>query len=296
MPKGSLRGSAPLTNRDFCLRREVFALPIPPAMIPPRTFSITRLLVLPLLVAGAIGQSGPKGGAPAGPLSAEVFIVKSAPFAQTLSTVGTLRANESVTLVSELSRRLVKIQVAGRLGCRGRAICFSNWMTATWWRELGEIDARMKLANINKKRVDTLLPRKAISQQEFDSLHLGAGPARSPAKHPGGPDFQNRNPRAVRRPGGRAPGQRGRFRLADHAADHAPGCLAHQSGFPAAGALRGRGEKRPEIHLHRRRQRPGFRRRGDRARTGDRRHHPQSVSPRLVRRAARVCCRADSPR
>ena len=137
-------------------------------MIPARAFSITRLLVLPWLVAGAIGQSGPQGGTPPGPLSAEVFIVKSAPFAQTLSTVGTLRANESVTLVSELSRRLVKIQVAEGSDVAAGDLLF-KLDDSDLVAELGEIDARMKLASINKKRVDTLLPRKAISQQEFDS-------------------------------------------------------------------------------------------------------------------------------
>jgi membrane fusion protein (multidrug efflux system) len=115
-----------------------------------------------------MGQGGPQGGTPAGPLSAEVFIVKSAPFAQTLSTVGTLRANESVTLVSELSRRLVKIHVAEGSDVAAGDLLF-KLDDSDLVAELGEIDARMKLANINKKRVDTLLPRKAISQQEFDS-------------------------------------------------------------------------------------------------------------------------------
>ena len=69
--------------------------------------SLKMIFLLPLLVASAAAQSGPK----AAPLVAEVYVVNSAPFAQTLSTVGTMRANESVTLVSELSRRLVKIQV-----------------------------------------------------------------------------------------------------------------------------------------------------------------------------------------
>ena len=69
--------------------------------------SVKMIFLLPLLVASAAAQSGSK----AAPLVAEVYVVKSAPFAQTLSTVGTLRASESVALVSELSRRLVKIQV-----------------------------------------------------------------------------------------------------------------------------------------------------------------------------------------
>ena len=105
-----------LMDPDFSLRRIAFASPLPASMTDSRSYLITQLWVLPFLVAGAIAQNGPK---PA-PLEAEVYVVKSEPFAQTLSTVGTLRANESVTLVSELSRRLVKIHVAGRLRGRSR--------------------------------------------------------------------------------------------------------------------------------------------------------------------------------
>jgi membrane fusion protein (multidrug efflux system) len=128
-----------------------------------------RLCALPLLlVAGVCAQSGPKGGAPASPLSAEVYRVKSAPFAQTLATVGTLRANESVTLVPELSRRLVKVHVQEGSTVTADELLFKlddSDLTA----ELAEIEARLKLANINKERVDRLMPTKAISQQEFDS-------------------------------------------------------------------------------------------------------------------------------
>jgi len=124
-------------------------------------------LALPLLVTGALAQGGPKGGAP---LKAEVHIVKSAPFAQTLSTVGTVRANESVTLVSELSRRLVKIHVEEGSEVKAGDLLF-KLDDSDLLAELGEIDARLSLAQINKTRADNLLPRKAISQQEFDSLN-----------------------------------------------------------------------------------------------------------------------------
>lgn len=149
------------------LRKNDLAIPIPPSMISPNACMIRRLLVLPWLVAGVCAQSGPKNGTPAGPLSAEVHIVKSRPFAQTLSTVGTLRANESVTLVSELSRRLMKIHVQEGTEVKADALLF-KLDDSDLVAQLGEIEARMKLANINKKRVDTLLPRKAISQQEYD--------------------------------------------------------------------------------------------------------------------------------
>ncbi|RYD45279.1 MAG: biotin/lipoyl-binding protein, partial [Verrucomicrobiaceae bacterium] len=124
------------------------------------------LLSLPFLVTGAFAQGG-KGGAPAGPLIAEVYTVKKEPFTQTISTVGTLKANETVTLVSELSRRLVKIHVEEGSTVAAGDLLFKLDDTDLV-AELGEIDARLKLADTNKKRVDNLLPSKAISQQEFD--------------------------------------------------------------------------------------------------------------------------------
>ncbi|MES2922260.1 MAG: efflux RND transporter periplasmic adaptor subunit [Verrucomicrobiota bacterium] len=131
-------------------------------MISPRAFPI--LLAVPLLAAGALAQSRPK----AGPLMAEVYVVKSVPFAQTLSTVGTLRANESVTLVSELSRRLVKIQVQEGSEVAAGDLLF-KLDDSDLVAELGEIEARMKLADTNKRRVENLLPSKAISLQELDN-------------------------------------------------------------------------------------------------------------------------------
>lgn len=126
----------------------------------------TRLLILPVMATGALAQGG-KGGGPAAPLVAEVHTVKQEPFTQTLSTVGTLKANETVTLVSELSRRLVKIHVE-----EGSTVAAGDLLfkldDSDLVAELGEIDARLKLADTNKRRVDNLLPSKAISQQEYD--------------------------------------------------------------------------------------------------------------------------------
>ena len=128
-------------------------------MISPKAF-----FLLPLLATAASGQGGPK----AAPLVAEVYRVKSVPFAQTLSTVGTLRANESVTLVSELSRRLVKIQVKEGSDVAAGDLLF-KLDDSDLMAELGEIDARLKFAETNKKRVENLLPSKAVSPQELDN-------------------------------------------------------------------------------------------------------------------------------
>jgi membrane fusion protein, multidrug efflux system len=106
--------------------------------------------------------------ASAAPLTAEIHTVQTAPFDYTLATVGTLRANESVTLVSELSRRLIKIYVKEGSEVAAGDLLF-KLDDSELVAELAEIDARLKLASTNKKRVDKLLPSKAISQQEYDS-------------------------------------------------------------------------------------------------------------------------------
>ena len=128
-------------------------------MSPFRSVSIFCLL----LTASASGQSRPK----AGPLLAEVHTVRKTPFEQKISTVGTLRANESVTLVTEISGRLTKIEVEEGSDVAAGDLLF-KLDDSDLVAELGEIDARLKLANTNKSRADSLLPSKAISRQEFD--------------------------------------------------------------------------------------------------------------------------------
>jgi membrane fusion protein, multidrug efflux system len=109
----------------------------------------------------------PSFAAPA-PITADVYMVRPVPLNYTLTTVGSLKANESVTLVSELSRRLVKIHVKEGTEVVAGQLLF-KLDDSELVAKLAEIDARVKLASANKKRVDNLLPSKAISQQEYDS-------------------------------------------------------------------------------------------------------------------------------
>jgi membrane fusion protein (multidrug efflux system) len=118
-----------------------------------------------LLATAAIAQPG-KG--PPASLKAELYEVKRAPFARTLSTIGTLRANESVTLVAELSRLLVKIAVQEGSDVKKGDLLF-KLDDSDLQAGLDVIDAKVKLASTIKKRVDDLIQSRAISQQEFDS-------------------------------------------------------------------------------------------------------------------------------
>lgn len=129
------------------------------------------LLTAPLLAGSALAQ-GAEGKGSAQPLRSELYQVTAMPFARTVATVGTLRANESVVLVSELARRLEKILVKEGSEVAKGDLLFKlddSDLQAT----MGEIEERLKLAVVNKDRVAELLPQKAISRQEYDASTSG---------------------------------------------------------------------------------------------------------------------------
>ena len=104
---------------------------------------------------------------PASPVRAEFFTVKASAFEEKIETVGSLRANESVTLMAESPRRLVKILCEEGLSVKAGDLLF-QLDDAELQTELQEIESRLVLALANKQRADGLLPSKAISQQEAD--------------------------------------------------------------------------------------------------------------------------------
>jgi len=102
-----------------------------------------------------------------GPLAAELHEVSMQPFNRTVQAVGTLRANESVTLVPELARRLVDISFEEGSTVEAGELMF-KLDESELVAELREIDARIRLARANKDRATALLPKEAISRREYD--------------------------------------------------------------------------------------------------------------------------------
>jgi membrane fusion protein (multidrug efflux system) len=124
---------------------------------------------LPFLIACALLLVPPvsNGQAPGAPVAAEIFTVKSVPMANSVSTVGTLRANESVDIVPELTKRLAKIEMTeGARVAKGEILFLLD--DADLAAQLAEIEAKLKLAEANKNRTEALLPERAISRQEYD--------------------------------------------------------------------------------------------------------------------------------
>ena len=93
---------------------------------------------------------------------------KAEPLSETIPTVGTLRANESVDVVSELSRRLVKVQVEEGSEVKAGQVLF-KLDDSDLKAEINQIDAKRRLAQGNEQRNRELLASKAISQQDYDA-------------------------------------------------------------------------------------------------------------------------------
>lgn len=107
-----------------------------------------------------------RGGA-SGPLPAELYVVRKEALAKTVTTIGTLRANESVQVVPELSRRLTAVLVQEGMDVEKDEVLF-QLDDSDLRAGLAEIEARIRLAAANRDRAGNLLPSRAISQQEFD--------------------------------------------------------------------------------------------------------------------------------
>lgn len=126
---------------------------------------VVTLLAFSLLLLPSTAPA--QRGGPAAPVTSEVFPVTETPMAETVTTVGTLRANESVDIVSELTKRLARVEVEeGALVEKDQVLFVLD--DADLVAELGEIEARLKLAETNESRTASLLPQRAISRQDYD--------------------------------------------------------------------------------------------------------------------------------
>lgn len=137
-----------------------------------------RPIALLLACSLVLAPAGLRGQDPGAPVAAEVFVVKPTPLEETVETIGTLRANEAVEMVPELTRRLVRIEME-----EGAAVAKNDVLfvldDADLVAAIAEIEARVKLAEANAARAEALLPERAISRQEYDLAVAEVGIIRS---------------------------------------------------------------------------------------------------------------------
>jgi membrane fusion protein (multidrug efflux system) len=111
--------------------------------------------------------SGPaaRGGGEA--LPAEAYTVATTMVRETVPALGTLLANESVTIVAESSRRIAAVHVQeGALVQKGDLLFKLD--DADLRAELKRLEGRVGLAVATEERQRELLAQKLVSQQEYD--------------------------------------------------------------------------------------------------------------------------------
>src|SRR5690606_29778023 len=145
-----------------------------PAMTRARFVAAALAAVAALALVVALLRT-PSGAAPAPApaaeraVRAEAWIAETTPIRETVRTVGTLAANESVDVVSELSRRLVSVDVEeGGLVEEGQRLFQLD--DADLRAQLAELEARRVFAARTEQRQRELLAfeKKALSQQAYD--------------------------------------------------------------------------------------------------------------------------------
>lgn len=131
--------------------------------------------ILPLLMLSWMAIHSVNAQTPAPVIKVEAHRATAKVFEETIKSVGTLRANESVTLVAETSLRLIKICFVEGAEVQSGQLLF-QLDDAQLQSELKEIEARLALATANRRRAEELLPSKAVSQLDAD---LAAAEAQS---------------------------------------------------------------------------------------------------------------------
>jgi membrane fusion protein (multidrug efflux system) len=115
---------------------------------------------------GSVG-SAPSAAAPA-VVPVDVFTVKSEPFDVQVQATGTLLPRESVELVSELSRRLVKVRADEGAQVKKGQVLF-QLDSADLNAELARLEVQSRLAKVTLERNQKLASEGLSTQQELDT-------------------------------------------------------------------------------------------------------------------------------
>lgn len=128
---------------------------------------ILALLIIPKL--GSAGNSAdPRGFAGAGPVPVKAHILKPQKLDNNVITTGTILANESVELKSEIAGKVVKILFKeGSRVNKGDLLLKIN--DEELQAQLLGAKSALKLAEDNMARAKQLLEKQGISQQDYDA-------------------------------------------------------------------------------------------------------------------------------
>jgi membrane fusion protein (multidrug efflux system) len=106
--------------------------------------------------------------APAAPgVPVDGYIVKPAVLKDELEITGTLEPNQEVDIVSELPRRVIRINVKDAASVRRGQLLF-EMDNADLLAQLEKIQQQEKLSKLNEERLRDLIQHEAVVQQDYD--------------------------------------------------------------------------------------------------------------------------------
>jgi membrane fusion protein (multidrug efflux system) len=151
---------------------------------PPRSGRVKLLAIMALLVLGYGGYrlvthmmmpaAGPGGFA----LPVETYRVTPQPLQVTIESVGTLRANESVTLRPEIAGRITEILFTEGAPIKKGAPLF-RMDDRIYMAEMKQAEANLQLARLNYARFKKLAKTGASSRQRLDEAEATLGMAQA---------------------------------------------------------------------------------------------------------------------
>jgi membrane fusion protein (multidrug efflux system) len=131
------------------------------------TVAVLAVLIIPKLGSGN-NADGPGSFAGAGPVPVKAHILKPQKLDNNVITTGTILANESVELKSEMSGKVVKILFKeGSRVSKGDLLLKIN--DEELQAQLLGANSAVKLAEDNMARAKKLLEKQGISQQDYDA-------------------------------------------------------------------------------------------------------------------------------
>jgi len=134
---------------------------------------VIKALFLAAIIAGCTTQAGPidkeTAAAPkANPgIPVDAIVIQPGKLSDQLEVTGTLIANQRVDIVSELTRRLVQVNVKEGAHVNQGTLLF-KLDDADLQAQLERLRQQTKLAQLNEERLRDLLAHDAVAQQDYD--------------------------------------------------------------------------------------------------------------------------------
>jgi membrane fusion protein (multidrug efflux system) len=172
------RRGAPRVKRTRCpcdCDRIAPNLSVEMRIVPARAVAVVVLSALGVLGCDRHSSPSPEKAAPvqqksaaAAPLGAAVHVVRPQPLEVTAPASGRLLARESVEIVSELNRRLVRVRAAEGATIKKGDVLF-ELDAADVRAELARLDVQIRLATTNAERQRRLVEEGVSTAQEWET-------------------------------------------------------------------------------------------------------------------------------